>query len=90
VFRVPGKDKFQYFEPNLINSRMHRIQLWLKVPYLNVTNLYYSGMVNMAKEMLENGETIDYDTICEQFDYKDEYVYKLKSIIELYLDEVQK
>lgn len=87
VFRVPGKDKFQYFESNLINSRMNRIQEWVNNEYITITNLYYSGMISMAKEILEKGEEIDYDTICEQFDYNKDYLFKLKNMVDMYIDK---
>jgi len=92
VFRVPGKNKYDLFNPVMLNSRMHRIQGYVGNKYLTINSLYFSGMITMAKQMLaEKGslEIEDYIKICERYDYGSgdptRYVYNLKDLVQQYL-----
>jgi integrase len=72
VLRVPSKNKYQIFTPNLINSRMRRIKIWLGENYLTATSIFESGMLNMALEIYkEKGEIQkdDYIKICQRYNY---------------------
>lgn len=92
VFRIPGKNKKALFTPELVNSRMQRIQEWCGNRFITVQTLYMSGMISMAKDILEEkGEltTEDYISICERYDYGDEdperYWTVLKDIVKQYI-----
>ena len=72
VFRVPSKNKFQIFNTSILNSRMRKIQKYLGNPYITVTGLYFSGMLNLAMDIYRRkGEVTkdDYITICERYNY---------------------
>lgn len=92
VFRVPSKAKFQVFTPNLLNSRMRRIKIWIGNYYVNTTSIYMSGMLNMAMEIYkEKGEInkLDYIGICVKYNYQnngnfDAYWFQLKDLFEQY------
>jgi protein subunit release factor A len=96
VFRSTGKTKFEPLNATLINSRMHRIQRWLGNQYLTINSLYFSGMIDMAKEILEKNGTLDkldYLKICARYAYgenPEQYWYNVKAIIQEYLSEVEK
>lgn len=89
VFRVPGKTKYKFFDPNFINQRMGRIQIWVGNDYLTITSLYYSGMINMVyRDYLKEKGYVTYqdvEKVCGHFDYPTEYIYKLKEKILEYL-----
>jgi integrase len=65
-----GKVKYQYF-----GTRINKIiKEYCKNPYITITNLYFSGMIDYAKELLlqKNGEPLDfsdYEKIRDKFDY---------------------
>jgi integrase len=91
VFRIPGKDKFAKFTPNLLNSRMRRIQKYLDNMYISYSSLYMSGMLNAAMEIYkEKGELNKegYIKICDKYNYGQEnpekYWFNLKSLFEQY------
>lgn len=91
VFRVPGKNKTQKFTPALLNSRMTRIQRYLDNPYLTLTSLYMSGMIQIAIDIYkESGDVTkeDFIDICDGFNYgsgqPDKYWFNLKSLFEQY------
>lgn len=92
VFRVPSKRKFMPFTPNLINSRMRRIKLWIGTPYASLTGIYMSGMLNMALEIYkEKGEItkLDYVKICTRYNYGlgsdfEKYWFNVKNLFEEY------
>lgn len=91
IFRVPGRNKYELFKPNLLNSRMKRIQKYVGNPYLNYTSLYNSGMIQMAIDIYrEKGEVTkeDYVSICDRYNYggdnPERYWFNLKSLFEQY------
>lgn len=95
VFRVPSKNKFNKFSPNILNSRMRKIQKYLDNAYLTITSIYFSGQINMAFEIYkEKGEITktDYIIICERFNYSnnnasyDSYWFSVKKLFETYKD----
>lgn len=91
VLRVPGKNKYEKFTPNLLNSRMKRIQKYLDNYYISFTSLYQSGMIQMAMDRYEkNGEITkdDYIDICIRFNYgsgdPEKYWFNVKSLFKQY------
>lgn len=72
ILRTPGKNKFDRFSLSLFNSRMGRIQKIVGNKYLTYSNLYFSGMIQMAMDIYkEKGEVTDkdFDKICRKFNY---------------------
>jgi len=90
ILRVPGKNKFEKFTPNLLNSRIRRIQRYLDNRYLSYTSLYFSGQLNMAMDIYkEKGEITkeDFIRICARFDYgtsPDQYWFNVQSLFNQY------
>jgi len=91
VFRVPSKNKFQIFNPNILNSRMRKIQLWLDNKYLTYSSLYFSGMLNLAMDIYKEKNEVtkeDFIAICERYNYggsdSEKYWYNLKSLFDQY------
>ncbi len=91
VLRVPGKNKYEKFTPNLLNSRMKRIQKYLDNPYLSFTSLYQSGMIQLAVDKYkENGVVTkeDYIEICIRFNYgsgnPEKYWFEVKDLFKQY------
>lgn len=95
VFRIPGKNKYNKFNPNLLNSRMKKIQKILDNMYITYTSLYMSGMIDMAMNMLKEKECLkkeDYIFICNRYAYGSEpekYWFQIKALIEEYLELTQ-
>jgi hypothetical protein len=94
VFRTPGKDKYEKFNLSLLNSRMRRIQKYVGNNYLTYSSLYFSGMLQMAKDIfIEKGELDkeDYIDICDRFNYGGndpvQYWFVLKDLFEQYRQE---
>lgn len=97
VFRTPGKNKFEKFTPNLLNSRMRRLQKWLDNPYLTYTSLYMSGMIQLAMDIYkEKGELSKEDIIiiCDRYNYggdnPEKYWFNVKALFEQYRELLQK
>ena len=91
VLCVPSLKKFQKFTSNLITSRMSRMQKYLDNPYLTVSGIYMSGMVQLAIDVYkEKGEVDkdDYIDICFRFNYggdiPEKYWHILKAQFEQY------
>jgi len=91
VFRTPGKNKYEQLSNSLINSRMKRIQKIVDNPYLTITSLYNSGMIEMAMNIYkEKGEVTkeDYIDICDRYNFGGDdptrYWYVLKDMFEQY------
>jgi len=91
VLCVPSLKKFQKFTSNLITSRMSRMQKYLDNPYLTVSAIYMSGMVQLAIDIYkEKGEVDkdDYIDICFRFNYggdiPEKYWHILKAQFEQY------
>ena len=91
VLCVPRLKKFQKFTSNLITSRMSRMQKYLDNPYLTVSAIYMSGMVQLAIDVYkEKGEVEkdDYIDICFRFNYggdiPEKYWHILKAQFEQY------
>ena len=94
VFRVPGQNKLLTMRPALISTRMIKMQGWLGNKYINVSNLYMSGMVDMALDIYKsNGDVTkeDYINICDRFDYGGKnaakYTTNIKDIVDQYIAE---
>lgn len=91
VFRVPGKNKFEKTNHQFFEGRMQRIQKRLEKPYLNISNLYFSGMIDYAKKLKEEkGELTkkDYIRINERFQFGedgDKYRYKTQELVNIYI-----
>ena len=91
VFRVPGKNKFSKIDHQLIANRIQRIQEWVSAPYLNISSLWTSSMIDAAKVIKdEKGELTkeDYISLNEKFNYGsdgEKYLQKSKDVISLYI-----
>ena len=63
------------------------------MPYLTISNLYFSALISYAKELkLEKGELNknDYASINEKFQFgnkPDKYIYKTKELVDMYIDD---
>lgn len=91
VFRTPGKNKYEKFSLSLLNSRIRRIQKYVRNPYLTYSSLYFSGMIQMAMDIYhEKGEITkkDYIDICDRYNYgsgdPERYWHVLKEEFEQY------
>jgi len=92
VFRTPGKNKHGKVDYQFFASRIQRIQKWLKNPYISISNLYFSAIIEYAKEeKKKKGELTkeDYIRINERFEFGEngeKYLFKTKELIATYLD----
>jgi len=93
VFRVPGSNKHGKVDYQFFASRIQRMQKWLGKPYISVSNLYFSAIIEYAKKLKkEKGELTreDYLSINERFEFgetKEKYVFKTRELIESYLND---
>lgn len=90
VFRTPGKNKYGKVDYQLFTQRIQKMQVWLEKPYLTISNLYFSAMIDFAKDLREQkGELTndDYEDINQifQFGEKGQYLYKTKNLINMYI-----
>jgi integrase len=78
IFRTPGKTKGLCNEPvdqQLFTNRVQKIQEWLGKPYLTISNIYFSAIIEFAKKLKEQkGELTkeDYIRINDIFQYGEE------------------
>ena len=89
VFRVPGRNKFQQFNWQMVNNRILKIQNWCGNQFITVFNIYLSGMIDKAIAIYKrDGEIADQDylRICTEHNYgganPERYMWKLKGIVE--------
>jgi len=93
VFRTPGKNKHGKVDYQFFASRIQRIQKWLKNPYISISNLYFSAIIEYAKgEKKKKGELTkeDYIRINERFEFGEngeKYLFKTKELIATYLND---
>lgn len=73
VFRVSGGAKQGKVKPTFFNARINTIKDWVGNPYLTPTNLYFSGMIEYAKQLKEEKgselDKMDYIKISRKFEY---------------------
>lgn len=92
VFRIPSKNKFSKFTPNILNSRLSKIQKYTDNRHITYTSIYMSGMIYMAKEIYKEKGILakeDYVKICDRYGYGDDpekYWFNLKEIFEEYMN----
>jgi len=91
ILRIPSKDKFLKFTSNLITSRMSRMQKYLDSPYLTITTLYQSGMIQSAMDIYKEKCEVDkddYKNICIRYNYGEDvpekYWHIVKGLFEQY------
>jgi len=96
VFRTPGKNKNGKVDYQFFASRIQRIQKWLGKPYISISNLYFSAIIEYAKKMKkEKGEKDkltrdDYISINERFEFGadgEKYLFKTRELINSYLND---
>jgi len=93
IFRIPGKNKHGKVEYQFFASRIQRMQKWLGNPYISISNLYFSAIIEYAKEeKKKKGELTkdDYIKINERFEFGEngeKYLFKTKELIATYLDD---
>lgn len=91
VFRLPGKNKFSKVDDQFFTRRIQHMQKWLERPYLTISNLYFSAMIDYAKQLKEqHGELTkeDYIKINERFQYGEtgeKYWYKTRDMVKMYV-----
>jgi integrase len=94
IFRTPGKNKFGKVDQQLFTRRMQSFQEWLEKPYLTISNLWFSSIIDYAKKIKEEkGEVTreDYIRINEIFRYGENreqqtlYWIKTRDLVEPYL-----
>lgn len=97
IFRTPGSKKFEIFNPQILNSRMRRIQGYLGNSYISYTSIYMSGMLSKCMDIYkEKGEVTkdDYVLICDRYNYgvgdPEKYWYNLRNLFEQYRELVLK
>ena len=93
VFRTPAQNKFEQFTPNIVQSRVTRMQKWCNNRFITVNALYMSGMISMAKDIyIEKGELTndDYIAIATRYDYggdtPERYLLNIKEAVEQHLE----
>jgi len=73
VFRTAGKNKKGKVKTNFFGSRMRIMKTWTMNPFITVTNLYYSGIIDYAMQLRkEKGTELDnhdYIKIIDKFSY---------------------
>ena len=96
VFRVPGKNREGKVAYQFFTSRIQRMQGWLETPYLTSSNLYFSAILDYAKEKIEEkkakgekGELTRDDCIKinERFEFGEngeKYAFKTKDLVKMY------
>jgi len=93
IFRIPGKNKHGKVEYQFFASRIQRMQKWLGNPYISISNLYFSAIIEYAKEeKKKKGELTkeDYIKINERFEFGEngeKYLFKTKELIATYLND---
>jgi len=96
VFRTPGKNKNGKVDYQFFASRIQRIQKWLGKPYISISNLYFSAIIEYAKKLKEEkGEKDkltrdDYISINKRFEFGEngeKYLFKTRELINSYLDD---
>lgn len=91
VFRVPGRNKSGKADQQFFAGRIQRIQNWLEKPYLTISNLYFSAIIDYAKKLKdEKGELTkeDYIRINERFNFGEngeKYIYKTQELVNMYI-----
>lgn len=77
----------------IINQRILRIKEIFDYPYLNATQVAYSGQINFAKELMEDGMTLDevVPVVMERFSIpsNESSRFYVKTRIEKYLDKIK-
>lgn len=102
VFRGTRNSISQKVDNRFINGRFKKLKIWTEKSYLNITNLYFSGMVDcVLQAKVEKGaelDKLDYIKICEKFNYGepdinskgiedwDFIIYKVRKMTEDYLN----
>lgn len=73
LFKACGRGKPEKVRPEYFNVKLVTIRNWIENSYINVTNLYFSGMIDYAIKLKEQkGEDLskeDYMQIVRYFDY---------------------
>ena len=93
VFRTPGKNKYGKVDYQFFASRIQRMQKWLGNPYISISNLYFSAIIEYAKgAKKKKGELTkeDYIKINERFEFGEngeKYLFKTKELIATYLND---
>jgi len=93
VFRVPGKNKFKQADHQLFANRIQRIQTWVERPYLTISAMWFSSMIDYAKSLKEaKGEELDkkdYIRINERFQFGgtdgEKYLFRTKELLSMYI-----
>jgi len=71
VFRTAGKNKRGKVKSNYFNSKINIIKDWVENPFINITNLHASGMIDYVIQLEnEKGEELDnndYIDVCEKY-----------------------
>jgi hypothetical protein len=73
VFRTGGKNKEGKVKTNFFNARIRSVKDWAGNPFITITNLYFSGMIDYAIKLRdEKGQELDnkdYMKIIDKFNY---------------------
>lgn len=90
VVRTGGSKKSESeINCNTLISRVNRIKYYFNNPYLNITNIWVSGVIHFAKEIMKENnrdlEKEDYEKIGERFGYHPTHWTTIKTKIIDYL-----
>lgn len=91
VFRTPKSKEQSLFKKYLVYNRMEKIKEWVGDSNLTPHTLYISGIIDMAKKIIEKKGEItqtDYELIIERYPYGENIGrkrYSTREIIESYL-----
>lgn len=94
VFRIAGRDKSEKVDSQYFIRKVQLMKRYLKEPYLSISNLYFSAIIDYAKKRKnEKGELTrkDYIEINEMFRYgntkerQEAYVNKTSELVKPYI-----
>jgi len=81
VLRISGRNEVSTIKPASINARICRIGKWNGNDFITSTTIWFSGMIDMAKEIKnKNGKLVknDYLEINRRFGYDEGYWFQTK------------
>jgi integrase len=88
VVRISARESLGSINPVNIIARINRIKMWYGNPFLTVTNIWLSGMLNELKKSKQENSRLtkqNYIDVNEKYGYEYSYWFKTKIRLEQFL-----
>lgn len=91
IFKPTGKNNYEQVNDQILRRRLKVVAEWYGNPFLNITNIWLSGIVEYAQKLMQKYNvdklsTEHYKEICYKYGINTKRIYYIRQLVEEYVN----